>query len=110
MGEEKKEKGVLLKRQHLLMLLIKFRKATFEIDFVKADGSNRHMIASLEPDKQYIEEMKKKAKTTKSAIKRKEKFDPDHITVFDREKRDFRKINVKTAKKIKIGEIEYRIV
>jgi len=113
MPEKKKEKGVLLKRGHLLALLIKFRKAVFEIDFIKADGSNRHMIASLDPDKEFIEEMKRKNSTVKKSTtkkKRKEKFNPDHITVFDREKRNFRKINVKTAKKIKIAGTEYRIV
>ncbi|MCK9556192.1 hypothetical protein M0R19_07590 [Candidatus Pacearchaeota archaeon] len=109
MPEEKKIET--LKRQHIVTLLFKNRKKVFEVDFIKDDGEERHMIASMEPDEKFVKEyIKNKSKTEKKSVKRVEKFDPDHITVFDLEKRNFRKINIKTAKRLRLDGVEYKIV
>ena len=105
------KKPELLKRRDMVTLLLKHRKKVFEIDFIKDDGEERHMIASLDPDERFLRDYaKNKPKTTKKSVKRVEKFDPDHITVFDLEKRNFRKINIQTAKRLRIDSTEYKII
>ena len=89
---------MLVKREALRALIESADNKPYEVDFIKSDGSKRHMRAQ-----QGVKH------NLKGGVNTVEREDRPYLVTFDVDKEEYRTINLSTVFHLKIDDVDYEV-